>query len=529
MTGEDLLIMLHRSKRKQTELATYLGVAKVTVSKYVRGALPILPQRERQIREWFEMDSPPPVPTSPIRDSHRDPTPEPPAGEHESDSSQAAEEGNQSRSNRTPHAFLEGEGSVPNNPLIATGLESIFKGGDRARSLTGGWQTSETGRPVYLQQNRTGGRIRVYPQLRNNPSDPMPTAATEWQLVTGLSAFTGDITLAVLAQLCEPSTGDKPKYPMLESVRITADAILSYKGMRRYGEERRELEARVHEEMQRLQALSFDLEQQPAIDPKTGVYDERCASWEADRLFDIVKVTEYRRGPKGTAGRVEVSWMVRAGQWAQWWLNPETKVWLAHMAQVLLELDHRPNSGAEYMAKKMGQRLMLMTQAMPRSAPLTIRIEQLLEKVGELPVPSERGPNWGRRTRERFDNALLSLQEADVLANISWPDGHGPGQEDYGRGWVDKWLAARVIIRLPRSAPESPALRPQPDDDNVASFNGPALRAARTERGWRQAPLARHLGITVQYLSLLENGKRIPSAELMQKITDWLERFPIPS
>ena len=60
-----------------------------------------------------------------------------------------------------PDAFPEGEGSVPNNPLIVTGLEAMFKGGPKAQSLVGGWQASETGRPVYVQTSRKGGRIRV--------------------------------------------------------------------------------------------------------------------------------------------------------------------------------------------------------------------------------------------------------------------------------------------------------------------------------------------------------------------------------
>lgn len=34
---------------------------------------------------------------------------------------------------RVPDAFPDDEASVPNNPLIVTGLEAIYKGGPRAR------------------------------------------------------------------------------------------------------------------------------------------------------------------------------------------------------------------------------------------------------------------------------------------------------------------------------------------------------------------------------------------------------------
>ncbi len=441
-----------------------------------------------------------------------------------------------------PDAFPEGEGSVPNNPLIVAGLEAMFKGGPKAQALVGGWQTSETGRPVYVQTSRKGGRIRVYPRLEADPSRPMPTTESLWGFVEGLSAFTGDVALAVLAQLCEPTTGDKTKYPLIESVRITADAILRYKGIRRYGEDRRDLERRVYEEMRRLQALTFDVEKLPAPDPGTGGWNYHGASWEEDRLFDIVRVTQYRQGPKGRREQTEVSWMVRAGQWAQWWLNPHAKVWLARMAHALLELDHRPNSGPEYMAKKLGQRIVLMNQAIRRGEPLPIRIDLLLEKIGELPIPSERGVHWARRTRIRFDEALLSLQEAGVLASVDWPDGHGPGQEDQGRGWVRKWLAAKVVITLPERAPEplgeprqvatgaasKPSTTSNKREAAVEGFDGAAIRAARMDRGWSQQALAEHIGVSAAWLSNVESGKRTPSEELRGKLGAWLADSPLP-
>ncbi len=446
------------------------------------------------------------------------------------------------RQPRVPDAFPEGEGSVPNNPLIVAGLESMFKGGAKAQALTGGWKPTDTGRPVYIQTSRRGGRIRVYPRLSANPSDPMPTTESLWSFVEGLSAFTADVALAVLAQLCEPTTGDKTKYPLVDSVRITADAILRYKGIRRYGEDRRELERRVYEEMRRLQALTFDVEKLAAPDPDTGRWNSEGASWEEDRLFDIVKVTQYRQGSKSSRReQIEVSWMVRAGQWAQWWLNPQAKVWLARMAHALLELDHRPNSGYEYMAKKLGQRVVLMNQAIRRGEPLPIRIDLLLEKIGELPVPAERGVHWARRTRTRFDEALLSLQEAGVFASVEWPNGHGPGQEDQGRGWVRKWLESKVVVTLPDRAPEPLAERRQipvqPKKTKAASdrkvgadddFHGDVIRAARMDRGWSQQALADHIGVSAAWLSNIESGKRSPSEELRSKLTSWLADSPIP-
>ncbi len=434
---------------------------------------------------------------------------------------------------RVPDAFPDDEASVPNNPLIVTGLEAIYKGGPRASALVGGWSEGRNGLPVY-QHEAKAGRILVYPTLVG-PSEPMPTTESVWAFVGGLSAFTSDVALAVLAQLCEPTTGDKPKYPHLQSVIITADAILGYKGIRRYGEERRELERRVYEEMRRLQALTFDVEKLPAPDPNTGKWNNKGASWRKDRLFDIVEAQQWRERRSGERETVEVSWSVRLGQWAQFYLNAEGTIWLARMAQALLELDHREVRGREYMAKKLGQRLVLMHQALNLSKPLSIRVENVLEKVGELPVHQYRGGHWARRTRERFDDALLTLQESGVFRSVHWPDGYGPGDGDYGRGWVEKWLAAKVEFTLPEQAPDLPArsnrafalagsvsdtARRTPND----RFDGTALRTARTDRGWSQEGLAKELGISVAWLSKIEGGKKQPSRKLVDNIFRWMQR-----
>ncbi len=442
----------------------------------------------------------------------------------------------QARQPKVADAFPEGEGTLPNNPLVVAGLEAIYKGGSRARTLVGGWALEDSGRPVYTQNFTKGGRILVYPGTTTNAAAPLPTSETLWAFVESLTPFTSDVALAVMAQLCEPSVGDRPKYPLLESVRITADSILRYKGIQRWGAERRVLQERVFHEMERLRALQFDVEKYPTIDPITGKKDTKGASWQGDRLFDIVKAEQYQESLFGERDHIEVTWLVRAGQWAYWWLNAEGRVWVARMARVLLELDHREVRGSALMAKKIGQRLVLMNEALRLSGPLPLRIDRLLERIGELPLPEERSRNWAGRTRDRFDEAVLALQEAGVFAEVSWPGGYGPGDPDRGRGWVDRWLAAKVVVALPEKAPELaaetgqkalPAHRrrpraPKPPQTKVSPINGAAIRTARNDRYLSQKSLAQHLGISVPYLSQIEGGKRVPSPELVDKLNAWL-------
>lgn len=430
-----------------------------------------------------------------------------------------------------PDAFRGGLGTVPDNPLLMAGLQAIWKGGPKARALLSGWREAETGRPYFEHRGKKGGRILVYPNPGDGLEAPISTTAEAlWALVESLNPFTADVALAVLAQLADPLEGDRPKYPLLQPVRITVDSILRYKGIQRWGMERRVLEDRVREEMERLRTLRFDVQGWLDPDPATNKVPRQGLSWEGDRLFDIVKVEHWQEGLFGKEP-LAVAWSVRAGQWAYYWLNAQGRVLVARLSRVLLELDHRENRGAAVIAKKVGQYLTLLAS---RSRRFDMRIGRLLEAVGELPEPEARTKNWAGRTRERFDNAMLMLQEAGVFQTVAWPDGHGPGDQDRTRGWVERWLNARLVGTLPEAPPElpnppRPALpargrrgRPRKKPGAEQRIDGETIRQARMERGWRQDELARYLGISRQYLSFLENGKRLPSPDLARKLRAWL-------
>src|SRR5436190_286023 len=164
-----------------------------------------------------------------------------------------------------PTAFPDERGTIPANPLIAAGMAALWKGGAKARHLQGGWQASETGRPVYQHRGRKGGRILVYPHGAPSATAPHLPPETLWDLV------------------------------------------------------------------EHLRSLHFDVEKYPERHPTTGKWDPRGVSWQGDRLFDIVKVECYQESLFGDRERIEVSWLVRAGQWAHWWLNAHGRVWVGRM------------------------------------------------------------------------------------------------------------------------------------------------------------------------------------------------------
>ncbi|MBX0329912.1 helix-turn-helix domain-containing protein [Oscillochloris sp. ZM17-4] len=430
----------------------------------------------------------------------------------------------QDRNTAELNAFPDGQGNIPTNPAVFTTISAIWKGGQRARELIDGWGIRSDGMPFYQHTSVHGGIISVYVQPGRGS---LATGDTLWALVERLSPFTADVALAVLAQLCAPESGSGPQYPLLEPIRITADTILSYKGIQRWGSDRADMRQRIAEEIDHLRHLSFDVEAWPVGD---GDQPLDHASWRGDTLFDIVIVER-----SGESQAANISWSVRAGQWAYWWLNASGRIFVGRMARALLELDHRENRGVAVLAKKIGQHILMRAGSNQRSQ-ITIGVAALLTDIGELPKVAARTKDWAGRTRDRLDSALLSLREADIFVDVTWPDGYGPTDEDRQRGWVDRWLAARIDLALttPTSQEQIMShasaqillqaseviLDPPPTEETLIS--GASIRRARAARHWKQDQLARHLSISVPYLSQIEGDRRQPSPQLAARLRAWL-------
>ncbi len=440
------------------------------------------------------------------------------------------------RAYKVANAFPEGWGKIPNNPLVAAAVAAIFKGGANARSLIGGWSEEPDGRLAYRHLGKRGGQIVVYvnPEVVDDSVDCGERHCFEeqWTFVEGISPLTVDVLLAVFAQLCEPSLGNKSKYPLLAPVAITAAAILKYKGLKRWGEEGAALRRRVDLEIERLLNIRFDVQQFPAWDPELMRWNARGVSVSGDRLFDVVE--SGARGEETTNG--EIVWLTRVGHWSQWWMNAQAKVWLGPMPQGLIALDHRRNRGAAVLAKKIGLNTMVLWGAVRARSALARRVDSLLESIGELPDLMSRDSHWAGRTRDRFDEAILMLQEAGVFSEVEWPDAFKPGGRDRSRGWVESWLSSKIVLHRPpafggaeegdrRKATRKKARwRTRRDTPVLPEVRrGSVIRAMRTDRNMSQLQLARELGISAAYLSQIENERRVVSKGILIRLSTWLD------
>jgi transcriptional regulator with XRE-family HTH domain len=72
------------------------------------------------------------------------------------------------------------------------------------------------------------------------------------------------------------------------------------------------------------------------------------------------------------------------------------------------------------------------------------------------------------------------------------------------------------ILRFPREPRPEQEREPEPLWREVL---GPRLRAAREERGGRLVDVAEKAGISPQYLSEIERGRKEPSSEMIAAVT----------
>jgi DNA-binding XRE family transcriptional regulator len=148
-----------------------------------------------------------------------------------------------------------------------------------------------------------------------------------------------------------------------------------------------------------------------------------------------------------------------------------------------------------------------------------------------------RDSHWAGRTRDRFDEALMRLQEAGVFGKVTWLSAGGPGDLDRNKGWVEQWLGSKVRIYRKdatlRADEEDPPkshrqnARRKVRRPNGASVDNPfatgtSIRKQRIASSMTQSQLAKKLNISNAYLSKIENQKVPVTKAIMQRLASYL-------
>jgi DNA-binding XRE family transcriptional regulator len=429
------------------------------------------------------------------------------------------------------NAFPDGWGGIPNAPLIAASIAALFHGGPGARAMAGGWSPDHEGRLQYRHTCPGGDQISISFDSVTLPAGEGDAGLdSQWSIVERFSPLTVDVLLAVLARTCGPWADRRSKDP----IPVTARAVLCDKGLQRWGAEGESLRQRVDEEIARLQGLRVDVPRLPAPDRKLRHPEFGHESAAGGRLLELVEPATVGAARDRGPARPDTVWFMRLGPWSRIPADSCAGNGLVAVPQRILEIDHRRNRGSAVLAKKIGLDALMLWDAMPSRGPLDRRIGDVLEAVGELPRTDARSVSWGARLNNRLGQAIRMLQEMGILGGVSWPAGFQPGGADRARGWVDSWLACRIVFDRPIDHGASrtwAAARLHKGRRARATAPGPAqlrrgsaIRAMRLERDISQSRLARELGVSAAYLSQIENERRMVSRAMLARIAGWVRR-----
>jgi len=420
--------------------------------------------------------------------------------------------------------------SIPVNPIIHAALRAIYAGGSKNR-----WTAASFGQPQYLYEARDGRitffcalppdfRSRFHPSIAMfyTPRLKFTYAGSMREVVRNLSVETSDVFLILMSKIA------RLRDPGRDTAKINLQEIARLRGVRVRHGSAQVLREDFKREVLRLADICLIARWRDYIGGGTITFGRH----RADRLLDIVDV-EYRRDrEEWTAFRF------RCGQALSHFLNPEGLRWIGYYSRSLLQLS--PYHDA--FTKKVGTYwIMIGTAAGKRGTQPHATPKTIMDFCGE--DINLRNPG---RTVDAFINAHQRLVEIGVLD-------HAPDLEPAARtkGYLENWLEVPLTVKLSEnlwrikdvkerrrlSPPEKSQETGMKRDRKIPSPGIPASAAElqknpacilqfRTDYFFRQAELARALGVNRQTLSCYERGLRpLPEDKASKILHIWRQKI----
>jgi len=278
------------------------------------------------------------------------------------------------------------EAALPAHPSLRALVGALMAAGPAAAAA--GWRQGQDCARILQRIGLEPVHVRLHGQ----------GADVAWRDVCAISPLALDVVTVVVGRF--QATGG-------EVLMVRAADVLDAKGCRRWGGERQALERQVGRELLRLGRISFGVAEQP--------------------LFQVTALDE-------TSTRFVVA--LEAGVRSEWAAAP-----LCPVSPQLLQFDHRLNRGADVLAKKVG---LYFSLAGAGSRPVARSVGAVLKGVGVL---AELRQGRGGRLADRFEEAVLRLDERGVFAighNRAWQRSL---LDERVKGWVSRWLAAELTVK----------------------------------------------------------------------------------
>lgn len=387
------------------------------------------------------------------------------------------------------------------------------------------WSNDQDGRLCYAKDIGNGeGAIHFW--VTENLEDEYPATLAGAAALAVVNTF--DIRAACM-HLIYAAHSTQLERPWEQEVVIDDRQIEAYLGLKKRTDKNRREKLALIEEIAKQPCKITTFISYPTQGKVKGV------TLEEGRLWHLLGTRyHYQQDLLGNKELVGISFIVRAGLWAKYFLNEEgRRRKVAHyqcgtLPKTLLESvmsiwQHREG------AARLMVWLLFKTQ-FNRNYPLDV--QTLMEVAyGEEKVQLARHSSELRKKLvSTWDEDLLTLHERGWLIQFDpetypleiRPSGFGRDSFRRPRGFFDQLLSARLLITPEDSLINEVAIVENISDASQPPFaethlppalTGSQLKTLRTAKGWSQRKLATLTGMSQGLISLIENEERTISPD----------------
>lgn len=252
---------------------------------------------------------------------------------------------------------------------------------------------------------------------------------------------------------------------------------------------------------------------------------------EEGRLWHLLGTRyHYQQDLLGKKELVGITFVIRAGLWAKYFLNEEgRRKQIAHYQHGILSKTLLESIMSLWQHREGAARLMvwlLFKTQFDRRHPLTVQtlmeVAYGQDKVQQAQINSEAR----KRLSNNWDEDLLTLHERGWKLQFDpetypieiQPPAFGRTTARKPRGFFDHLLAARLWITSEESEISEIAATVEPETSNSTliteevlnplELDGAQVKELRLKKGWSQRKLASMTGISQGLISLIENSER---------------------
>jgi DNA-binding XRE family transcriptional regulator len=430
----------------------------------------------------------------------------------------------------SPNLFSNGEANCMASALPIWEASNILT---RRNQLP--WQLDDQGKLCYAKKLADGeGAIHFW--VTENLDDEHPATLAGAAALAVVDAF--DIRAACM-HLIYAAHATQLERPWEEELVIDDRQIEAYLGLKKRTDKSRREKLAFIEEIAKQPCKITTYISWPTQGRVKGI------TLEEGRLWHMMATRyHYQQDLFGNKELAGITFIVRPGQWAKYFLNEEgrsSKV--AYCQQGILSQKLLENVMGVWQHREGAARLMvwlLFKTQFDRNHPL--RVQTLMEVAygRERVHEAQCNSDFRKKFVSTWDDDLMSLHERGWTVEFdpnTYPQEIQPlefGREKPQRpkGYFDQLLAAQLWITPQASLIPEAIAEPLPQTLEPPIVSEPAfqplldaesVRALRTAKGWTQRKLAALTGLSQSLISLIETGERVVNADSQKSLMQALD------